>query len=63
MAIICRTWATRGKSTKSIEMVMKGEADLYEVILTGVLLLIYHDYVEACKRKVFKVKRTWELVA
>ena len=37
---------------------MKGEADLFEVILTGVLLIIYHDYVEACKRKVFKVKRT-----
>jgi hypothetical protein len=37
---------------------MKGEADLFEVILTGVLEINYDDYVEACKRKVFKVKRT-----
>jgi len=37
---------------------LEDEADLFEVIVTGVLEIIYYDYVKAFKRKVFKVKST-----
>jgi hypothetical protein len=37
-------------------IVLEGEADLFEVIVTGALEMNYDKYVNAFMRKVFKVK-------